>query len=119
MESEEQSPKTAGRRLSLTKAQRQSAGGAELISLCQVMTADGSLSQEEIQSLRDWLQEHRNDDLPAIIHFTSVVEAILADGKVTVEECRDLYKAVEDVLPPHVRSAARNARRSAEQIQKE
>src|SRR5437899_909381 len=36
------------RRLSITKLQRQSAAGADLIALCQTVTEDGSLSEEEV-----------------------------------------------------------------------
>ena len=107
------------RRTSLTKAQRQSAVGAELLSLCQVMTTDGALSDEEVSSLRGWLQEHKNEDLPAISHLTKVVETIVADGRVTAEERRELYVALETVLPSDVRAIARRARRSIEEKEKD
>ncbi len=107
------------RRISLTKIQRQSAVGAELLSLCQVVTTDGSLSDEEVSSLRGWLQEHKDEDLPAISHLTKVVETIVADGRVTAEERRELYIALEDVLPPDVRAIAKKTRRSAEEKEKD
>ncbi len=107
------------RRISLTKTQRQSAVGAELLSLCQVVTTDGSLSDEEVSSLRGWLQEHKNEELPAISHLTKVVETIVADGRVTAEERRELYIALEDVLPLDVRAIAKKARRSAEEKEKD
>jgi hypothetical protein len=110
---------TSNRRVSLTKTQRVSGAGAELLSLCQVVTTDGSLSDEEISSLRAWLQEHKNDDLPAISHLTKVVETILADGRVTSEERRELYSALEAVLPPDVRETAKRARRSVEEKEKD
>jgi uncharacterized tellurite resistance protein B-like protein len=109
---------TPGRRISLTKTERQSAIGAELLSLCQVMTTDGSLSVEEVSSFRDWLREHKGEDLPAIAHLTKVVETIVADGRVTAEERRELYIALETVLPPDVRAIAKRARRSAEETEK-
>lgn len=108
-----------GRRISLTKTQRQSAIGAELLSLCQVITADGSLSDDEVASLREWLREHGNEDLPAISHLTKVIETVLADGRVTQEERRDLYIALESVLPPDVRSVAKRARRTIEEKEKD
>lgn len=107
------------RRISLTRTLRQSAVGAELLSLCQVVTTDGSLSDEEVSSLRGWLQEHKNEDLPAISHLTKVVETIVADGRVTAEERRELYIALEGVLPPDVRAIAKKARRSAEEKEKD
>ena len=102
----------------MTKTQRQSAVGAELLSLCQVVTTDGSLSEEEVSSLREWLQEHRGEDLPAILHLTTVVDRIVADGRVTPEERRELYIALETVLPPDVRAVAKRARRSNEEKEK-
>jgi hypothetical protein len=84
-----------------------------------VVTTDGSLSDEEVSSLRAWLDEHRNEDLPAISHLTKVVETIVADGYVTAEERRDLYLALESVLPPDVRATAKRARRSAEEKEKD
>ena len=110
---------TSNRRISLTKTQRESGAGAELLSLCQVVTTDGSLSDEEVSSLRSWLQEHKNDDLPAISHLTKVVETIVADGRVTPEERRELYIALEAVLPPDVRETAKRARRSVEEKEKD
>ncbi|TAK42931.1 MAG: hypothetical protein EPO27_15930 [Betaproteobacteria bacterium] len=107
------------RRISLTKTQRQSAAGAELISLCQVVTTDGSLTDEEVSSLQGWLQEHKNEDLPAIAHLTKVVETIVADGRVTAEERRELYIALETALPPDVRAIARRTRRSVEEQEKD
>ncbi len=107
------------RRIALTKTQRQSAVGAELLSLCQVVTTDGSLSDEEVSSLRGWLQEHKNEDLPAISHLSKVVETIVADGRVTIEERRELYIALEDVLPPDVRAIAKRTRRSVEEKEKD
>jgi HIRAN domain len=109
----------SGRRLSLTKTQRESDIGAELLSLCQVVTADGSLSDDEVSSLREWLQEHKAEALPAISHLIPVVERIVADGRVTSDESRELFIAVETVLPPDVRGIARNARRTVEQKEKD
>lgn len=106
-------------RVSLTKTQRESEVGAELLSLCQVVTTDGSLSEEEVSSLREWLQEHKDEDLPAISHLIKVVETIVADGRVTPEERRELFIAVEAILPPDVRAIAKSARRTVEQKEKD
>lgn len=107
------------RRISLTKTQRQSAAGAELLSLCQVVTTDGSLSEEEVSSLRGWLREHRNEELPAISYLTKVIETIVADGRVTDEERRELHIALEHILPPDVRAIAKKARRSVEETERD
>lgn len=107
------------RRVSLTKTQLESEIGAELLSLCQAVTADGSLSKEEVSSLREWLQEHKGEDLPAISHLIPVVERIVADGQVTPDERRELFITVETVLPADVRDIAKNARRTVEQKEKD
>src|SRR5262245_12512233 len=101
-------------RLSLTKTQIQAGIGAELLALCQSMTEDGSLSKDEIIALRSWLAANRSSDLPAVAFLTGTVEHIIADGKVTKDERRDLYKAIEAVLPPEARKQAAEKRKVAE-----
>ncbi len=109
----------SNRRVSLTKIQRATEIGAELLSLCQTVTADGALSDEEVQSLRDWLRSNSNSDLPAISFLIPVVEKIVADGIITSNERRELFIAVEKVLPQDVREMSRTARRAREQAGKE
>jgi len=103
------------RRLSLTKLQRQSAAGAELLSLCQTVTEDGSLSDEEVTALREWLDRNAAADLPARAFLGETVERIIADGKVTAEERDELYLAVEAVLPADIRGSVRAKRRTREE----
>jgi hypothetical protein len=94
---------TPAARISLTRAQRASQIGAELLSLCQTVTADGSLNDEEVSSLREWLTAHVASDLPPIRFLAPIVERILADGVVNTEERRELYLAIEKVLPRDAR----------------
>jgi HIRAN domain-containing protein len=101
-------------RSSITKLQRQTAIGAELIELCQTVTEDGHLLDEEVTALRQWLDDNRGADLPAVAFLRQTVERILADGKVTVDERRDLYVAIETILPPDIREVVRATRRSEE-----
>ena len=108
------------RRLSLTKAQRRAGAGAELLALCQSITEDGRISKDEILELRTWLKANKDSDLPAIEFFlTSTVERIVADRRVTKEERKELYKAIETVLPPDVRKDAVGKRRAVETVQQE
>lgn len=100
-------------RLSLTKSQVSAGPGAVLLSLCQTITEDGSLSEAEIGQLRDWLTENHAADLPAIIFLASVVETILHDGKVTKAERQELYRALERVLPVELRETAASRHRLA------
>jgi hypothetical protein len=107
---------TTKRRTSITKSQRETAAASELIALCQTMTADGHLADDEIAALRQWLVDHQGADLPAITFLQQTVERILADGKVTPLERRELYLAIETVLPPDVRAAVRGARSTADRV---
>jgi HIRAN domain-containing protein len=107
------------RRASITKLQRETAAATDLISLCQTVTEDGHLADEEIAGLRQWLTDHRGSDLPAIPFLLETVDHILADSKVTSEERRDLYRAIETVLPPDIRQSVRGTRASAERVAKE
>lgn len=105
-------------RLSLTKTQVQAGVGAELLALCQSMTADGRLTDDEIAELRIWLDTNRSSDLPSVGFLVTTVERILADGIVTAEERRELYGAVEAVLPLEARRVAAGQRRSVEAEEK-
>jgi hypothetical protein len=106
------------KRVSLTKAQVQAGIGAELLALCQTVTEDGSLSKEEIVEIRNWLLANRSSDLPAIDFLVATLERIVADGKVTKEERRELYQAIEKVLPPEARKDAVANRKVVEAIEK-
>ncbi|MBL9124342.1 MAG: hypothetical protein JNG90_11975 [Planctomycetaceae bacterium] len=102
------------RRVSLTRSERASGIGAELLALCQTVTDDGYLAREEIAELRRWLKDNRDSDLPAITFLHETVERILADRRITREERQELYQAIELVLPPEARREAVDARREAE-----
>jgi hypothetical protein len=105
-------------RLSLKKSQLQSAIATELLNLCQTITEDGRLSQEEVLVLKTWLEKNQDADLPAIDFLTTTVRKIVEDSRVTKEELRLLYKAVEVVLPPEVRKEAVGKRREVEAKEK-
>lgn len=107
------------RRISLTNSQLRTELGAELLSLCESITADGQLAPEEAQGLREWLDDATEAELPAATYLREVVERVLADGEITAEECREVYRAVETVLPPEVRRQATAARREVESAERE
>ena len=103
------------RRVSITKLQRLTAAGAELISLCQTITDDGKLADEEVAALRQWVDDNASAGLPAREFLLETVRRIIEDGKVTAEERNELYQAIEKVLPPDIRAAVRGKRRSIEE----
>lgn len=106
------------RRVSITKLQRRTAAGAELIGLCQTITEDGSLADAEVAALTQWLDENQGIDLPARGVLMQTVDQIMADGKVTADERRVLYRAIEAVLPPDVRGVVRDRRQALETTEK-
>jgi HIRAN domain len=107
------------RRVSLTDAQRASAAGAELLSLLQFVTDDGSLSADEIEALRAWLADGAATELPAHDFLAKTVTEILADGIVTEDERRALFLAIEKVLPPDIRDDVRGKRMLIERAERQ
>lgn len=102
------------RQFALTRPQLASELGAELLSLCQAVTADGRLAPEEIAGLRQWLSDADAAAMPAARFLRGVIERVLADGKITAEEYTEVYRAVEAVLPFEARQHAHAARTQAE-----
>jgi hypothetical protein len=101
-------------RVSLSKNAIQEGISAELFSICQGITSDGVISKEEIVALGLWLRDNRDADLPGIAFLSETLNRIIADGVVTKDERRELFEAVEKVLPPEARTIAKTARRAVE-----
>jgi hypothetical protein len=102
------------RQFALTRPQLATELGAELLSLCQTVTADGRLAPEEIAGLRQWLGDAAAAEMQAARFLRSVIEHVLADGRITPEEYQEVYRAVEAVLPFEARQQAHAARQQAE-----
>lgn len=103
------------KRISLSKKQLATDAGSDLLSLLRAVTADGQLSDGEVEQLKQWLDAHSAaDEIPAIAWLRDLVGLVLADGKVTKEERAHLVFAIERVLPQEDRSAAKRARASQE-----
>ncbi len=107
-------PTYLSRQYSLSKAQLGTALGAELLSLCQSVTADGRLAPEELDGLKQWLHDADTADIPAAKYLRTSIERVLADGRITPEEYREVYRAVEAVLPFEARKQALAARQEVE-----
>jgi hypothetical protein len=102
------------RQQALSQEQLATARGAELLSLCQSVTADGRLAPEELEGLKQWLQEVDTADLPAVQYLRTSIERVLADGRITPGEYREVHRAVEAILPFEARKQAVAARQEAE-----
>lgn len=99
---------------SLSRAEQSSALGAALVRLCRSATADGRFSPEELAALRQWLADADSASMPAARYLRSIVEKVLADGRITPAEYKDVYLAVESILPIDERLQATAARQEAE-----
>jgi hypothetical protein len=107
-------PTYLNRGLSLSHAELCTQLGAELLSLCQSVTADGRLTPEELDGLRQWLREAESAEMPAAKHLRGVLSKVLADGKITPDEYKEVHRAVEAVLPFDARRQAMSARLEVE-----
>jgi hypothetical protein len=99
---------------SLSQAEQASAQGAALLELCQAATSDGRFSPDELAALRQWLAEADFAAMPAARYLRSIVEKVIADGKITPGEYEEVYRAVESILPIEARLQATAARQAAE-----
>src|SRR5215467_1357537 len=107
------------RRISITKLQRRTAAAVELIALCQTITADGRLADDEIVAFKQWLTDNERVDLPPKDLLAQTVTKILSDGMVTDEERDDLFAAIETALPPDIRAEVRARRRARQDTDRE
>ena len=122
----EQPPDDVSRRVTLSKAQRATPAGAELIALLTELSDDGVVTRDEMAQLRAWLEVDRGVDFAACAFLYETVDSISSDGDITEEELDTLALAIERVLPPDVRKLAsdkrkerRTARRQAEQASRQ
>jgi hypothetical protein len=99
---------------SLSSAELATARGSALLQLCQSATADGRLSPDELEALRLWLADAGSAASPPERYLRSIIEKVLADGKITPEECKDVQRALEYILPVTERMAALAARQAVE-----
>lgn len=109
------------RQVTLSKSQRETTVGRQLIDLLVALSADGSVSREELQRLRKWLEIDHAVDFPALAFLYETTDQISSDGEITEDELDRLALAIERVLPKDIRVAAaakrkeaRNARRIAQ-----
>ncbi|ATR82128.1 hypothetical protein CS390_05925 [Pseudomonas sp. HLS-6] len=102
------------RRTSLTKKQLETEAGLELLNICQSITADGRIANEEIQAIHKWLAQNSHTDLPAAQFLSEVLSRALEDQIVTEDERQEIAKSIEAVLPLSERKLAVSVRRQAE-----
>lgn len=100
------------RRVTLTKAQRSTPAGAELIALLAELSDDGIVTRDEMTRLKAWLEVDRGIEFEACAFLYEVVDTIAADGEITEAELDSLALAIERVLPPETRKAVADQRKA-------
>ena len=106
------------RRVTLTKAERDSGVGQELIALLLDLSDDGQVTRDEMNRLRHWLEVDRGVEFPACAFLYEIVETIAADGEIADAELDRLILGIERVLPNDVRSIAREKRKQHREARK-
>jgi hypothetical protein len=106
-------------RLSLTPKQLETPVGAELLNICQSVTDDGNLSDEDVKALDDWFRDNPASDLPAHTHLNTILAQVLKDGRVTPVERRALYQAIETIMPADLRPLVRLKRLDREEAERQ
>jgi hypothetical protein len=106
------------RQVTLSKADRATPVGRQLIDLLVQMSADGIVSRDEMNRLRGWLEIDHGVDLPALPFLHETIEQISSDGEVTEPELDQLALAIERVLPADVRLVATGRRKLAREARR-
>lgn len=106
------------RHVTLSKAQRESPVGRELIDLLTEFSADGDVSRAEMERLRSWLEVDRGVEFPALPFLYETIDQISSDGEITEEELDRLALAIERVLPKEIRLAAAAKRKQAREARR-
>ena len=101
------------RMVTLSKSQRETTVGRELIELLVELSADGTVSREELERLRKWLEADHAVDIPALPFLYETIDQISSDGEITEDEFDRLALAIERVLPKEIRVAAAAKRKEA------
>lgn len=90
----------------------------DLLILCETVTADGTVSNDEVRLLQKWLVRNQGSTLPAIEFLSATVERIVEDGRITPQERDELHDALERVMPAQHRTESRMRRLELEQRQR-
>ena len=107
------------RQVTLSKADRDTPVGRELITLLVELSDDGNVSRDEMTRLRSWLEIDHGVDFPCLAFLHETIEHISSDGEVTEDELDRLALAIERVLPRDVRMEAIAKRRQVRTEQRE
>jgi hypothetical protein len=103
----------AKQRVSLTKKQAESETGTALLDLCKSLTDDGVLTDDEVEKLHQFLFLQSNE-LPAVAYLQFATTAFFDPENQHHQDHRQLYQAIEKILPPTDRQTAKSNRKNSE-----
>ena len=101
-------------RVTLTAAQLDTPEGAALLSLCQRVTADGEVTDTEVEEIRAWVKQNESAGVVGTAFLGKTLARIMADDKLDPYERQELQEALERILPKKHRDLAIAARRAVE-----
>jgi hypothetical protein len=109
----------APRRVTLTKVERATPAGIELIALLTELSDDGVVTRDELARLRAWLEVERGVDFAACPFLYEIIDRVTGDGEITEDELDTLASAIERVLPPEIRKHAAERRKQQRTARRE
>src|SRR5512137_1259375 len=106
------------KRISLTKVQSETVIGKELISLCMDFTDDGILSDDEVNQLKQWIDDKKEIEMPAIAYLNNAITLYFDSGSEEFKNKKFLYKTIESILPIAERKIASSHKKITENQEK-
>jgi len=101
-------------RISLSAKELTTQAAQELRAILLDITKDGVIEDSEIASLRAWLHYNKDNELPAILHLSAIIEYACLDGHISDDERNEIQSAIEKVLPASDRVIAKLIRKEVE-----
>ena len=99
------------------RSRRETPAGIDIVALCRSLPADGRLSNDDVDTLKDWASRYHDIVLPSQEYISIVIQKAIAERVITADERDSVYRVVEPVLPVQLRKRPHEQRRVAE-IQK-
>ncbi len=94
----------------LTARQKEARAGIELLVLCNTITENGRLFDDDIAALTEWKERYRDSALHGREQLTQTLDRIVADGMIGDAERAELRTVVDKILPLELRQTVKKKR---------
>jgi hypothetical protein len=101
-------------RAPLSPDRRATPASVDLVALCHSLPADGHLSNQDLEALREWKSRYGDVRLPSNKYVADVVEKALTNHLIPSDERQWVYNALEPALPVQLRKETQERRLLAE-----